>query len=308
MFTLGLSSFPRSFAEPSSSRPRVSLTCRTPASDNRGPAGGQPLPHVAASVAEATSGVYGRGVGRVGSSALASAGVVPGSQARLSLLGRFVFATGPAPVTLAPGSQRLLAFVALAGRAVRRDLAAGVLWPQVSEHQAHTSLRAALRRLGARAPGVMRADGCNVALVAEVGVDLHDRQVVARQFVQDSDAIAADVAAAAVEWLSAELLPGWYEDWVLLEAENWRQLRLHALEAAAGVLARAARYGQALAAAQAAVDADPLRESPHCALIAVHLREGNQSEALRAFDRYRRRLDAALGLEPTERLRALLPT
>src|SRR4051812_37408950 len=135
MFTLGLASFPRSFAEPSSSRPRVSLTCRTPASDNRGPAGGQPPPHVAASVAEATSRVYVRGVGRVGSSAFASAGVVPGSQARLSLLGRFMFATGPAPVALAPGSQRLLAFVALAGRAVRRDLAAGVLWPQVSEHQ-----------------------------------------------------------------------------------------------------------------------------------------------------------------------------
>jgi hypothetical protein len=71
-----------------------------------------------------------------------------------------------------------------------------------------------------------------------------------------------------------------YEDWALVEAENWRQLRPHALEAVAGVLADAGRFGEAVGAAQAAVDADPLRESPHAALIAVHLREGNQSEAL----------------------------
>ena len=45
----------------------------------------------------------------------------------------------------------------------------------------------------------------------------------------------------------------------------------------------------------------------HAALIGVHLREGNQSEALREFERYRLRLGAVLGLEPTRRLRALLP-
>ena len=50
-----------------------------------------------------------------------------------------------------------------------------------------------------------------------------------------------------------------------------------------------------------------MRESPHAALIGVHLREGNQSEALREFERYRLRLGAVLGLEPTRRLRALLP-
>jgi DNA-binding SARP family transcriptional activator len=105
-----------------------------------------------------------------------------------------------------------------------------------------------------------------------------------------------------------ELLPGWYEDWVVLEAESWRQLRLHALEASAGVLAGARRFGEAVCAAQAAVCADPLRESPHAALIRVHLSEGNQSEAVREFERYRERLGAALNLEPTPGLRALLPS
>jgi DNA-binding SARP family transcriptional activator len=131
--------------------------------------------------------------------------------------------------------------------------------------------------------------------------------VIARRLLADPGAVRPNAAAAAIEGLAPELLPGWYEDWALLEAENWRQLRLHALEAAAGVLATAGRFGEAVSAAQAAVRADPLRESPHAALIGVHLAEGNQSEAVREFDGYRQRLGAALGLEPTARLRALLP-
>jgi Bacterial transcriptional activator domain len=37
------------------------------------------------------------------------------------------------------------------------------------------------------------------------------------------------------------------------------------------------------------------------------MREGNQSHALREFERYRSRLDAELRLERSPRLRALLP-
>src|SRR6266700_2866149 len=33
------------------------------------------------------------------------------------------------------------------------------------------------------------------------------------------------------EGLSADLLPDWYDDWLLLEQERFRQLRMHALEA-----------------------------------------------------------------------------
>jgi DNA-binding SARP family transcriptional activator len=154
---------------------------------------------------------------------------------------------------------------------------------------------------------VVRADGLDVSLAGAVGVDLHDAQLLAGRLLAGAGGVGPDEAAAAVPGLSAELLPGWYEDWLLLEAESWRQLRLHALEAVAGVLSGAGRFGEAVVAAQAAVSADPLRESPHAALIAVHVSEGNQSEALREFERYRQRLDAALGLEPSARLSALLP-
>ena len=55
-----------------------------------------------------------------------------------------------------------------------------------------------------------------------------------------------------------------------------------------------------------AIKAEPLRESAHAALIRVHLAESNQSEALRQFERYQGLLRAALGIEPTSRLRELV--
>ena len=51
---------------------------------------------------------------------------------------------------------------------------------------------------------------------------------------------------------------------------------------------------------------EPLRESARAAVIRVHLAEGNQSEALREFARYRTLLRAELGLEPTEQLHRLV--
>src|SRR5204863_6867755 len=97
----------------------------------------------------------------------------------------------------------------------------------------------------------------------------------------------ADMTSAAIAALSSDLLPDWYEDWVVIEAEDWRQLRLHALEALAVKLTTTGRFGDAIEAARAAIKADPLRESAYATLIRVHLAEGNQSEALDTFAFYR---------------------
>jgi DNA-binding SARP family transcriptional activator len=147
----------------------------------------------------------------------------------------------------------------------------------------------------------------DVGLGSEVRVDLDDSRALAHRLLDaDQPAPAADITATSVDALSGELLPGWYEDWALIESEEWRQLRLHALEALAHRLAEAHRYGDAVGAALAATRVDPLRESARAALIAAHLAEDNQSEALREFGRYRQLLRSELGLDPTPRLHALL--
>lgn len=224
------------------------------------------------------------------------------------MLGGFQAFAGESPIPLSGGSQRLLAVLALRGRAFRRGQVAGILWPDATEDHAFACLRSSLARLLGAERGLLAVSPSEVCLAGHVRVDLDDSRALARRLLDNGQPTRpADSGAAVVDLLSEELLPGWYDDWVLFESEGWRQLRLHALEALADRLVAEHRYGEAAGAALAATGVDPLRESARAALIRVHLAEGNPSEALREFHRYRRLLRQELDIEPTPRLQGLLP-
>jgi SARP family transcriptional regulator, regulator of embCAB operon len=106
--------------------------------------------------------------------------------------------------------------------------------------------------------------------------------------------------------LSMDLLPDWYDDWLVDDREGMRQLRLHALEELTEELSMNGRHAEAIQAAFAAVRLEPLRETAHAALIRAHLAEGNRSEALRQFSRCRDALATELALKPTDSLRKLV--
>jgi DNA-binding SARP family transcriptional activator len=91
-----------------------------------------------------------------------------------------------------------------------------------------------------------------------------------------------------------------------VERERYRQLRLHALEALCRSLTAAGRYSLAIQAGLAAVEADALRESAHRALIRAHLEEGNPSEALRQYRRFRAAVQEELGIPPTDGIEDLV--
>jgi SARP family transcriptional regulator, regulator of embCAB operon len=226
---------------------------------------------------------------------------------RISLLGGFRLEDEGAAIVLPEGSQRLLALLALRGRLVKRPVVAGTLWPVATEVRASASLRTALARLPDHAGAAVEATARDLGISDRVSVDLWDSRALAHRLLAPRDSsLAPYPGPEAVSSLSAELLPDWYEEWVLIEAEDWRQLRLHALEALAERLTAEGHYGDAAAAGLAAVRGEPLRESPRAALIRVHIAEGNPSEALREFARYRDLLMLELGVQPTERLRALV--
>jgi SARP family transcriptional regulator, regulator of embCAB operon len=224
------------------------------------------------------------------------------------LLGGFALFWGGRVLGIPRASQRLLAFLALHGGMINRAAVAGTLWPDASEHNASTNLRSALARLQSTARRALAVSRLELGLAQGVTVDLRYGQRLARRLLDPAvTPDRSELGAAAVPVLSAELLPDWYDDdWALIEAEDWRQLRLHALEALAARLLALRRWGEAAGAAGAAVRAEPLRESSRATLIQVHLAEGNQSEAVREFARYRALLAAELGLTPTARLHELI--
>jgi DNA-binding SARP family transcriptional activator len=201
------------------------------------------------------------------------------------------------------GVQRLVAHLCLSGRPARTAIA-GYLWPDVPEEHANGSLRSALWRLHKAVPGLIQVSGGALSLAPGVRVDVRELSDWAARALDPRVAVEELVVPAA--GLRGDLLPGWYDDWVLLERERLRQLLVHSLEAIAVKLTVAGRHCEALQAAYAAVRAEPLRESAHRTVINVHLAEGNLAEAYRAYDLFRALLDDELGVVPTEQMTRLV--
>ena len=220
---------------------------------------------------------------------------------RLSLLDAFELSIDGRPAEVPPAAQRLLAFLALHERPVLRDYVSGCLWSGMSIEHAAASLRAELGRLR---PALVQSTATHLCLAPDVSVDLREAIDGARTLLDPhSQVVDGDFEEFL---LSGDVLPGWDDDWVLIERERLRQLRLHALEALCGRLTAAGRIVEAIDVGLAAVAADPLRESAHRVLIQAHLAEGNRAEAVRQGEAYREILWSGMGVSPSALLEALM--
>jgi DNA-binding SARP family transcriptional activator len=230
-------------------------------------------------------------------------------------------------------------------RPVRRTALAERLWSDTDPARASASLRSVLWRLP-RPQGVqlVRTSSASLHLADDVTVDLWHAEdtaqaiaasavtgqtvtgqtvtgqtvtgqtVTGQTVMGETDTGETDSAAALadragcdpVTSLGGDLLPGWSDDWLILEQEAFRQTRLHALEQTCARLRHCGHYAAALRAGSAAVRCEPLRESAHRQLIKVHLAEGNHAEALRQYQSFRRLLAYELGLPPSASIRSLV--
>jgi DNA-binding SARP family transcriptional activator len=221
----------------------------------------------------------------------------------IDVLKGFGLRLGDERVVLPLSAQRVLAFLALHEQPLQRLFVAGSLWTDSPEERANASLRTALWRLQQPGCAVLEVTSTHVALADDVQVDLHASSRHARRI------LAGDLCARdeLVDLCAAgEVLPDWYDDWVTIERERFRQLRLHALEALCREWTSSGRYADATVAGYAAVAAEPLRESAHRALISTYLAERNTIDAIRQYRLFRDLLHAQLGLEPSDLMEALM--
>jgi len=201
------------------------------------------------------------------------------------------------------GVQRVVAFIALCRQPRQRAYIAGCLWLDTPDERAQANLRSALWRLRRGGYPLIKATASQLQLDPAVEVDLHEAEVLAERTLEDAGGSALDVDLSAFD---GDLLPDWYDEWVLLERERFRQLRLRALDALCERLTCAGRHREAIEVGHAAVAAEPLRESTHRALVRVHLAEGNAGEAIRQYRLFRHLLSEQLGLTPSARMEALV--
>jgi DNA-binding SARP family transcriptional activator len=227
-----------------------------------------------------------------------------GKSIELTLLGAFELHAERERIELPTSAQRLLAFLALHNHSLLRVYVAGKLWLDAPEERAYANLRSTLWRLNQPGLELVGTTNRELRLASGVRVDFRSGTELAHRLLGG----IADPADLDVDWtpLAGNLLPDWYDDWVLLERERYRQLGLHALETLSERLTAARRFGPALEAALAAVAGEPFRESAHRVLIKAHLAEGNASEAIRQYHFYRKLLNDHLSLDPSPAMDALL--
>jgi len=226
------------------------------------------------------------------------------TETTLALLGSFELRCGGRVVPLPVPAQRVLAFLALQGRPLLRPYVAGVLWIESTDLQALGSLRSALWRIRRAGDELVEARGQQLRLAPGVRVDVEDATGCARRLIEDSvDAANED---ADLMLVSGEILPDWYDDWLVIERERFRELRAHALERLSEHLTQAGRFGRAMDVALEAVRGEPLRESAHRAVIKVSLAEGNRADAVRHYRLFAAMLYRQLGLRPSKQTDDLL--
>ncbi len=219
---------------------------------------------------------------------------------RIRMLGGFDISGPEGRVDVPPSGQRVVAYLALHGRAVRRTSVAAHVWPDVDEPRARANLRSAVWRLGAVAP-LVDATTASLAIRRDVTVDLGD--------LEEQVAAARDAGGVLV-WprhgLDLELLPGWEDEWVELERERVRQLELHLLDGLIVWSVEQGRAGDGVDAALRAIRLDPLRESSHAGMLRALLASGNRAAAIAHFRRFAALMRDELGLSPSSDLMELI--
>lgn len=225
--------------------------------------------------------------------------------AALGLLGSWRLTLGGRPVALPPATRRILALLALHGPLTRAAVSC-TLWPEADEAAANCRLRTALWRLAGGRDLVGCQDG-QLTLAPTVVVDVRRMRRTARALAAADPADLDERNACPARLFEEDLLPSWYDEWLVVERERIRQTRLHALESLSSLRLRQQRYAEAVDTALAAVRSEPLRESAHRAVILAHLAEGNVVEAIRQYGACRTVLREELGVEPSPALAELLP-
>ena len=160
---------------------------------------------------------------------------------RLTLLGGFNLLRGTEEIVLPLSAQRLVALLALRERPLSRTYLAGVLWPDCSTERSLADLRTALWRANHCHPPIVAISGMCLRLRSDVQVDVRALVSFGRAIAAGTD-WSAIAELSGLSWLelSLDLLPDWYDEWLVDDREGVRQLCLHGLECLTNDLAGAA--------------------------------------------------------------------
>ena len=217
-----------------------------------------------------------------------------------------------------PGAQGRLVLAMLAlerDRAVPTGELADELWGEDPPRAWDGALRALVSKVrSALAPVGM---GDTEALVSALGC--YQLHLPARTWIDLETATdAAHRAESALRAGNSEEANGWTlvagsiarrpflqgmdGPWTEQRRQDLRALRVRSLECRAQILIGKADHALAIRDLEEVLELEPFRETAYLLLMQAHAANGNRAEALRVYDRCRRRLMEELGADPSPQI------
>jgi DNA-binding SARP family transcriptional activator len=220
----------------------------------------------------------------------------------IRLLGQFSVRLDQQPVDIpSRPAQSVLAYLVLnAGTAQRREKLAGMFWPDTTESNARSNLRHALWRIR---KSLGKPHGNTYLLADNISIAFNTDT----DYWVDADILAQnggiehsiDKLLTEVKEYGGELLPGFYEDWVVLERERLRALYETKIQKLLDLLVNAGRWGEILEWSERWIAQGQAPEPAFRALMLAYHGLGDTASSAATYQRCREALQSYLGVEPS---------
>ena len=224
----------------------------------------------------------------------------------IRLLGQFDVRLDDQPIELpSRPAQSLLAYLLLnPGTAHRREKLAGLFWPDATEANARNNLRYALWRIRKAIEAsrtYLITDELSIAFDANAEYWL-DVSVLERKM---AEAESAEALIGVVSVYSGELLPGFYDEWAVLERERLHGVFERKMQALLDRLIEGQRWAEVLEWGERWIALGRVPEPAFRALMIAHSGLGDMSKVAAVYHRCVEAFHKELGVEPSEQTRTL---
>jgi len=227
------------------------------------------------------------------------------------LLGGFEVKRDDKPVLIpSRPAQSLFAYLILsAGPVHRREKVAGLLWPDSTEENARNYLRNGLWKLRkAIEKGSSKTSAVSYILTDDINVSFNPEAPytldAARIEDVDMDCASAEELMDVLSLYKGELLPGFYDEWIVLEREHLQAIFDQKMECLLEHLQEEARWGDTLEWGERWISFGQRPEAAYRFLMRAHATRGDMSRVAATFERCTKSLEE-FGVEPSEQTRVL---
>ncbi len=222
---------------------------------------------------------------------------------KIYLLGQFKLQANDLAIELPSRSaQSTLAYLALnAGVTQRREKLAGLLWPEATETNARSYLRQALWRIRKSLEnGSLSWE--DYLQISDISVTFDDQS----EYWLDADILLQSAEAGTVEEIieiislyRGELLPGFYDEWVVLERDRLQAAYHQNMNLLLEGLIQTGRWDDALKWSEQWIGLGYSPEPAYRALMSAYAGLGDQGMISATYQRCVESLNRDLGLEPS---------